>query len=112
MKVPVIADLVALGDDSPHELRPALGVRAENEKRRLHALLAECVEYARSRIGIGSVVKRQRDTRAIVWKVTENRSEQAAVAMKRAVSRSANHCQTNRGRDYHTVILLRPSTAV
>jgi len=45
MEVAVIPNLVALGFDAMHQLRPLLRMPSENEERRLHSELAEDVEH-------------------------------------------------------------------
>src|SRR4029079_11859080 len=61
MVIAVIPDRVALARGPSNELRPPLGVPAENEERGLHAARGEGVEDGGGRVGIRPVVERQRD---------------------------------------------------
>ena len=112
VKVAMVSCLVSLGDNPPHELRPTLSMSAEDEESRLDVVLSERVENCGCSLGIRAVIEGERDLRAIRRQVAEHRPEQPAVAMKRAVRCSAEHRKTDRRRNNHTVILVRPSTAV
>lgn len=112
VEVTVIADLMTLGHHSSHKIRPTLGVSSENEKGRFDIVLAQRVEYSRRRIGIRTIVERQRYLLVVRRKLAEHRPKHAAVAIEGAVCGAAQNTKSNGGRDDHTSALLRPSTAV
>ena len=59
MVVAVIADLMTVLDDSPHEAGPAFGVLAEDEERRVHVCALKRVQDSRCGVGIRPIVKRE-----------------------------------------------------
>src|SRR3974390_3411548 len=66
MRVGVIAELMALGEDSLDQSRTRLGVAADDEKRRLHMFGFEDIEDLRRPLRIGTVIECQCD---FLWMV-------------------------------------------
>ena len=82
MEVSVVADLMTFVQRALDELRPALGMRAEDEERGLHVMLAELVEEPGSCIRVGTVIEGERHIIGILRKMCEHTAEDAAVSMK------------------------------
>jgi len=59
MRLGVVADLVALLGHRSYQVRKPNGIRADNEKCRLCAELAQYVKHLRGEKGTGTVVKSQ-----------------------------------------------------
>src|SRR5215210_7426217 len=110
VEVPVIAKLVSLGRNPPHQLWPTLGVTPQHEKRRAHAFLGEGIQNQGRRVWVRSVVEGQRNDLPITLDPAQSRTEERAVAVKRAVDGAANHRYTKCCKSDHTPAL--PNTAV
>src|SRR5690242_5161977 len=112
VEVAVVAQLMAFGRDPPHQFRPPLGVTAEDEEGRTHALFPQRVENKWCRIGIRPVIKRQGHHFTVAWDLAESGTEEWTVAMERAVNgRSANHGNPEYRKTNHSCV-ARPNTAV
>jgi hypothetical protein len=110
MKVSVIAELMALGHRAMHDVGPALSVSSKNEERCLNAELAERIENSRSCVGVWPIIERERNFALSRWQMSENRSEDFAVAVKRSVDDAARERQTDRRGEYHLFSFVGPST--
>src|SRR5688572_13848597 len=110
MKVSVIANLMTFPHRSINELRPALGMRAKDEKRGLNFMFAELVENSGSSVRIGTVIERECHIVGFFRKMCEHTAEKAAVSMKCAV-RGAGSCKSQqRSSEDHIGTGLPPST--
>src|SRR5438105_7274429 len=110
VEVTVIPDLMAFVRDEQHEIRPALGVAAENEKRRAHVLFAQDVENSWGRVRIGAVVKCERDDLVAGVEPAERTAEYRTVPVVRAVHQSPQNCESEYYRKDHSRA-VRPRTA-
>src|SRR5687768_10225999 len=110
VEVAVVAELVSLVRDSPHQIRPALRMAPENEKSCPDILFRENVENDRCRLGIGSVVEGERhDFLLFALNAAERTTEQRAVSVKGSMHRAAQDRCSERGVSDHS---RRPRTAV
>ena len=109
VEVTVIPDLMSFSHRAVHEIRPSLGVPAENEERCPNTVLTECVENTRRRVGVGPIVERQRHLEIFGRQMTKNTPEHEAVAVKRAMYRPTEHRKPKCGRQDH-LAFLEPST--
>ena len=109
VEVAVISNLMSFTHCTMHEVRPALGVSAENEERRFHPVFSERVKNSRRRIRIRTVVKCERDLFLFGGEMTKHRSEDEAVSMKCAVYRATDDAEAECCREDH-VDFFAPST--
>ena len=111
MEVPVIPNLVTFVGDSSHQLRPALGVAAQDEERGAHTLFRERVEDERSGVGVGAIIECESHGFAVTVDFPQRAAEDWAIAVKRAVCGSAYYCDSKCGKRDHSCVFWR-STAV
>src|SRR4051794_19341693 len=98
----MVADRMALASNPGCNVRPPFGVAAKNEKGRLHIPLGERVQYQRSRVGIGAVVKRQRDGSSGGAEPGDWPAENWTVSMKGAMRCDARDDGTGAEAEDHT----------
>ncbi len=110
MVVAVVADRVPLLRDAGDQIRPSLGVAAENEERRLDAALGERVEDERRRVGIRPVVEGERDSEVVRRQASDGGTEDGAVAMKCAMRGAADHDGSRAKAKHHTATATFPRT--
>ena len=75
--------------DALHEMGPLLRVSAEDEERCLHTARRERVEHNGCRVGIGTVVERERDGAIVRRQATDWTPEDRAVAIEGTVRGAA-----------------------
>jgi hypothetical protein len=91
VEVAVIAHLMAFVGDPSHQLRPPLSVAAQDEKSGAHTLFREGVENERSRVGIWTVVERERHDFSVTVDLAQRTTEDRTIAVKCAVRGSAQY---------------------
>jgi hypothetical protein len=111
VEVAVIAELMSLMRHPMNKLGPPLGVTPENEEGGAHALLGECVQDARRRVWIWTVVERESNYFAIALDSAQRRSEDGAVTVEGTVYGSAEDGDSQCCKRDHSCVFL-PSTAV
>ena len=103
MEVSVIAHLMPFVNRAMNELRPPLGVAAENEERRVHAVLRKRIENRRSGVGIRTVVERERDLPLFGREMSDHGPEDEAVPVERAVYGTTQHGKSECSGQNHAV---------
>ncbi len=85
----MVADLMTFDESTMNEARPTLCMGPENEKRCANSVLCQCVENARSRIGIRPIIECQANLFSLSGKLTEHIPKDFAVTVKCAMRKSA-----------------------
>jgi len=110
MEVAVVAERVPLGSGASDQVRPTLGVAAEDEEGRFDAALGERVEDEGRRGRVRSVVEGERDGAVMRRQAVDRGTEDGTVAVKCAMRGPADHDGSRAKAKHHTATATLPRT--
>src|SRR6266540_1641949 len=109
VEVAVIPDLVAFSRGAQNELGPTLGIAAENEERRPHVFLCQCIQNLGRRVRVRAVVESERYDLLVRREPPERGSEDGTVPVECSVSRGPDRRDRECRSDDHSRA-VRPRT--